>query len=284
MEDLIEWSLEVLDYLQLPVMLEEAVSIIEVKDNKAPFPKNAVSIIQIVKLHKDIREVVSKTQQCVKEQVDDDCCITFCNNVIDGIPVDCQGAPLIDVEITYYRPYLDMSKKFFYMKVLNGYDNNIMTPVRKSSSNIFMFNNECVEKGLQCKDEYKILLKDKHILFNFSDYLVAIFFYRPIIDCSTGLPMIIDDIRVINAIAYYVKWKVAEVKLWLGDRNAATLVQYFERQYRHYLGQARNWLFKPKTIDDFENILQQTSRLIPRKFEYKTFFSNLNGEEKIKWD
>ena len=70
-----------------------------------------------------------------------------------------------------------------------------------------------------------------------------------------------------------------EWKSWNNREGAAGLVQDYERKWLKYARQAKNFMKMPKGIDQHQNLLEQSHKLIPRKRTYYGYFGSLGRLE-----
>lgn len=153
------------------------------------------------------------------------------------------------------------------------------TPVRLATGTLFN-SLVCKEKDeslyMTCTDEYTVVgTVDKRLRFNFIEGQIALSYLKNTVDEETGYPLIPDNISYISAITYYIKWKVAEMHSWAGRDNFVGQAQKAEQSWLKYCRQAKNSEKMPKTLDDYQNLLEQTHYLIPNHKRYYGFFGNL---------
>ena len=96
--------------------------------------------------------------------------------------------------------------------------------------------------------------------------------------------MIPDDISFTNAITYYIKWKISERNRWNGVDGAKFEAEDAEKHWLKYMRQAVNKAKMPNTIDDYQDIMEQSLHLIPRTRLYYGFFGNLGREENRRFN
>lgn len=282
--DLIEWIGEALDFLKVPQVQEEAVAFIEVKDYHADLPKCFHMILQIARNNKwsqEKKEVVcsvlsdddNKEEDCCKE-----CHTHPANKAGYPIPLDRDGKPITDYEVAYYRPFFDLQWEYNLWTNSNSYKQDY-TPVRLSN-NSFFNSIVCKEKNNiynNCEDEYTIVGSiDKKLRFSFKNGSVAVSYLKNRIDPETGYFLIPDNISYTSAIVYYVKWKIAEWYDWSGRQGFTSIAQNSERLWLKYARQAKNFMKMPKSLDEYQNLLEQTHYLIPNHKRYYGYFGNNN--------
>jgi len=281
--DAIEWIGEALEFLQVYGSQEEVVAFVEVKDYSIELPKNLQTILQIARDN----SWTSQKQTCIKdicdkkqEGVNRVSCPTDHPANIAGypIPLDCNGKPITDYDVAYYRPYFDL--KWEYEGWNNSsYRTEQYTPIRLAN-NIFFKSIVCKERDMEiynsCQDEYTIVgNEDRKIKFSFAEGAIAISYLRSKISEDTGYPLIPENPSYMAAITYYLKWKISEWHLWSGREGYVGIAQDSERKWLKYARQAKNYMKMPKSIDDYQNLLDQSHYLIPNHKRYYGFFGNL---------
>lgn len=274
--DVIEWIGEALDFLKVGANQEQAVAFIEVKDYQADVPFGLQTVLQIARNN---NFVPGENNICPSDVVD---------TVVDlgpsiPVPLDCNGTPLTDYDLAYYRPYFDLQWEY-QPWTASSYYNSQYTPVRLANNTLFK-TLVSKEKGFEdlyqsCEDEYTISgTIDKRFQFSFKEGSVAVSYLRNAIDPNTGYPLVPDQISYITAITYYIKWKIAEWWSWNNRDGAVGLAQDSERKWLKYCRQAKNWSKMPKSIDQYQNLLEESHYLIPRLKRYYGFFGNLGRLE-----
>lgn len=290
--DIIEWTGEALGFLRVAGINEEAVAFLEVRNNKADLPDGLKVILQI-----------AKNNSWNGESLDEFCpanvaiALSETAPVVDPEPQPQEGVLLNDLglpddtEVAYYRPYFDL--KYEYQGWCNStYYKENYTPVRLANNTFF---NTLVAKELtqdkellysSAVDEYTIIggYPNNALLFSFSEGYVAISYIRAMVDPSTGYPLIPDDISFITAVTYYIKWKLAERNRWSGVEGANKEVEDAQKNWNHYIRQAINKAKMPSTIDEYQNIMEQSLHLIPRTRNYYGFFGKLGREEERRFN
>ena len=180
-----------------------------------------------------------------------------------------------------YSDYDSWTSSSFYQQYFS--------PVRLAN-NVFFKSVVCKEKRQipyqdNCNDEYTIVgTTEKKIRFSFKTGDVALAYIKNALDKETGYPLVPDDVRYITAITYYLKWKIAQRYEWSGRQNYIRLAQDNERLWLKYARQAKNYMKMPKSIDEFQNLLDQTHYLIPRQGRYYGYFGNLGREESRRFN
>jgi hypothetical protein len=265
--DVIEWIGEALDFLKVPQVLEERVAIVTVSDYHAEIPDNLHMVTQIARNN-------SWTKSCACEGA---CACTTEETVVEtATPCDEDPCNTVNPEITLD----DWSYTIWTSSEL--YQRNY-TPVRLATGSFFN-NLVCKEKDLSlyltCEDEYTIVgTTCKRLRFNFIEGQVAISYLKNVADEDTGYPLIPENISYITAITYYIKWKLAELFEWAGREGWAGKAEKAEQRWLKYARQAKNQQKMPKTLDEYQNLLEQTHYLIPNHKRYYGYFGNLGKSQ-----
>lgn len=286
--DLIEWAGEALDFMKVNEMQETAIAFIEVSNHRAALPKGLKMILQVA------RDTIWTKENCHSTCKTNDV-IAACTNsaypsdveIFTPVPLDCNGSPLTDYDVAYYRPYFDLKyeHQFFYETGSIGGDR--YSPVRLSNN--LLFNTlVCRDKRYtdhSCTDEYNVTgTVDRSLVTSFQNGYVAVVYIRTPLDEETGFPLIPDNISTISAITYYIKWKIAEYDMEQHVEGAKPLVQYNEERWLKYVRQSNNYHKMPKTIDQYQNLLEESYHMIPRHKRYYNFFGNLGKSENKKFN
>lgn len=268
--DVIEMIGEALDFLKIKGNQEEAVSFLNVKDYHAELPCGFQMVLQIARNNYYTPENNLKIcpEPTITEEevavINRDCCS-------DEIP-ESTHTPV---------PY---NLNWSYQSFTNSpYYKALFTPVRLSNNTFF---NSLVCKEFDespyhsCDDEYTIVgHTERRLRFSFKEGRIALSFLKTILDPETGYPLIPDQVSYITAITYYIKWKIAESHQWSGRQGFAGLAEASERRWLKYVSQAKNYTFMPKTLDDYQDLLEMSHRLIPSHRRYYGYFGKMTKEE-----
>lgn len=266
-KDVIEMIGEALDFMKYSSNLEPIVTFRNVINYQCDIPKYCHFIQQIARDNSNTNlsnYSNNLSKELIKEEV-----ISYS---------DCCGKEdIIITNKTYNRSMFDFGWSYNNW-IKSNYYKNRFTPVRLSNSTLFKIN-VCKEKNIDyesCKDEYNIIgTINQKLRFSFMEGVVAISYLRSAIDKETGYPLIPDNPYVISAITYYIKWKIAEDLEWKGREGFSRLSQDNERKYMSYVKKAKNDMKMPKTIDDYQDLLEQSFSTVPND-SYYSFFGNLN--------
>lgn len=291
--DIIEMIGEAMDFMKVYGSQEQAIYFAEVKNHEVYVPPGFQMVLQIAKNNnfskadsacycptptEDEEETNAPT---LKEAFNLCYSVNEANDAGYPVPLDQHGRPLTDYDVAYYRPYFDLAWEFDPWKRSAFYQSRF-TPVRLANNTLF---NTLVakEKGFtdlyrNCQDEYTIvglMQGKKKFRFSFESGQVAIAYLKTAIDRKTGYPLVPDQISYITAATYYVQWKLAEAMAWENRDGAAGLAQDYERKWLKYCKQAKNFTKMPKSLDQYQNLLEGTHRLIPTNRQYYKFFGDL---------
>lgn len=282
--DVIEWIGEALDFMKTPGIQEESVAFIKVKDYHAELPLGFQMVLQMAKYNSDEKEPCEDCEEEVivvePEPEPDlscpDCCGT--KNLIDYF---------FNQNDTSYRPYFDMQWQYIPWTT-SHYFKESFRPIRLSNHTLFN-TLVCKEKKLYDNyykgEEYTIVgTVEKKLRFSFREGFVALAYLKTATDKENGYPLVPDSISHITAITYYIKWKIAEWYQWSGREGSNLLAQDNERKWLKYKKQATNWTKMPKSIDDYQDLLEQSHYLIPNHKKYYGFFGNLSKEQQLNFN
>lgn len=275
--DIIEWIGEALEAISPISVYEEAIAFIEIKNHRGDLPVGIHAIKQIAKSNRWQKE-------------DDSCKLTPAEVILDqaentikkGVPgeqmpltLDCRGRIIGDYEVAYYRPYFDIRYEHSYWFSSKCYQD--FSPVRLSSHNFFS-SLVCEEdpglyKNMNVTDEYSI--QNDQIITSFKEGMVAVAFYRTMLDPKTGYPMVPDDISASQAISYYIAWRVTTRLFYLGKEGSENKMLQSEKQWVHYCNQFGNSQMLPYGIDQYENLKDISKQFLPQLNNYYGYFGKL---------
>jgi len=279
--DLIEWIGEALEFLQVPQLQEQAIAFLRVKDYHTIIPCGFHMVLQLAKQNKNCKETYSTKELCPLDVID-----SLDNNIRDEIQeeepntkviTDCCGNVISDVHypafyFDFQFPYPHWTKSDYYKQC--------WTPIRLADSTFFN-TLVCKEKGKHIpydkEDKYTIVgSAEKRLRFSFKNGIVALSYLRNQLDKETGYPLIPDQISCITAITYYLKWKISEWLVWNGRGDLRNEVQQAELHWLKYARQSKNYQKMPKSLDDYQDLLEQTHYLVPNHKKYYQFFGKIN--------
>lgn len=269
--DVIEWIGEAVDFLAMPEVKEEAVVFLEVKNFEVELPKGFQMVLQLAMLDGPLENIES-----------------FAPTYETDLPrLDVTPIKEDSCEPQCYKPYFDMQIQYIDWVQHPIYQKSFR-PIRLANHNFF---NDivCKEKGIYqesrgCQEEYTIVgTIEKKLRLSFKEGVVALSYLRSAIDSETGYPLIPDSIQHITAISYYIRWKLAEYFSWNRVEGFDGLSTKAEQLWLKYAKQAKNFTKMPKTLDQFQNLLEQTHHLIPNHRRYYNHFGNLGRADNTKF-
>lgn len=280
--DAIEWIGEALGFMKIPSASEEAIAFLEVKNYQTAIPNGLHFITQIARNRRwekpaDNNKCIINTLETLVEETNNH------NSYSESIPVNCNGELIKNYEVAYYRPFFDL--QYEYLQWANSNTRySQYSPVRLANHSFFntlvcreenMENLYC--QGCDDYDEYTIV--QDQLRFNFESGLIAVAYIRQMIDKETGYPMIPDDESAKAAITYYLGWKIKEQEGWNHREGAMQLAQVAEQRWLKYIKQFKNKAKMPTSIDQYQNLMEQSKYLIPRQNRYYGFFGKLGRPE-----
>ncbi len=273
--DVIEWSGEALEAIGAVTQYEQAVSFIEVSNYSASLPNGLTNIIQLARNYC----WTGSDSLCplqVQESIDE----VTPEELPIGIAIDCNGSPLQDYELAYYRPYFDLQAEYGYWSTSNLYG-SCFNPIRLTQHSFFdtlvCDLQDDVYQG-ESRDEYTVVGRGTALRFSFEAGQVALAYYRITLD-EDGYPMIPDHYSYVTAITKYITYKLMEKRFYRNERGSESRVQKAENDWHWYCKQARNDALMLKGVDDHQDFMDQTNYILPPRRRYHGFFGNLNKQE-----
>lgn len=270
--DVIEWIGEALDFMQVYASFDQAVAFLEVRNYHTDLPKGFQGVLQIAR---DTHWQDKGTNcGCAIEEV--------IAEVLPGedapcpVVTDCHGNLIGNYEYAYYRPKFDLQWEYS-LWTNSSYYQQRYTPIRLANKSLFgeLVYRERNEENIyrNAVDTYTIVgTVDRKLRFDFENGFIALSYLRTAIDEISGYPLIPDDVSVVTAIKYYIKWKVAEWYSWNGRQGFTSEAERAEARWMRYVKQSKNKMKMPKTLDEFQNILELTHRLVPDYTKYYSYF------------
>ena len=274
--DAIEWTAEALEAIGAVRQYEEAVCFLEVSNHQAELPAGLHAIIQIARNH-----CYTETEQqglCPAEAVEaqqESSSTTSQPPASVPIAIDCNGQPLEEYELAYFRPYFDLQWEYgaWTTSRLAG----CFQPVNLAESSFFD-SIVCTlpDRSLydNCRDEYTIIM-GKTLRFNFEKGQVAVAYLRQVLDPETGYPMIPDHYSFTTAVTAYIIYKMTEREFWAGRQGSDSRMMKAESNWHWYCKQAGNYAMQLKGIDEHENFFRQNQYMLPRQNRYYGFIGKI---------
>jgi hypothetical protein len=273
--DVIEWVGEALEFLKVPQILVQDVTFLKVVDYHSVMPANLHLITQIARDNEyDPNNACTceTTPGAIEDEDEETAEIPETSDPCCECAANCP-AQFLDLSWTYevWTSHAEFINHF--------------TPVRLSTHTFFN-SIVCKEKDMtpyaSCKDEYTIVGEtEKRLRYNFINGMVAISYLRNAFDPETGYPLIPDNISYITAIVYFIKWKIAEMYDWAGREGWGVKAEKAEVKWLKYVGQAKSFMKMPKTLDQYQNLLEQSHHLLPNHRKYYNYFGTL-GEQEVR--
>lgn len=270
----IEWAAEALEFIGAVTQYEEAVAFVEVKDFRAAMPPGLTHVIQIAR-----NRCFTAEESCpatILEEVAEE------NDTVDFVPLDCNGMPVAEYDLAYYRPYADLIWEYQGWQTSSFY-NRCFEPVRLSHHTFFNTivcteQNEAIKSFYQtAPDSYTI--QDPYFILSFQEGQIAVA-YRRVKTDERGWPLIPDEVSYKEAITRYYRYKMAQRKYdEMMDNATLNYLSKAEQDYHWYVKMAGNKELMVKGIDGYQDLLDQKSYLIPRVHRYYGFFGRTNLPE-----
>lgn len=281
--DIIEWTGEALEFIGAAKYYEEAVSFVEVKNHQCEVPKGLHSIIQIGRNNRwQGPKDDAFCPKNVKEEFVETCESCSVDTAPDYIILDCNGQPLNDYDVAYYRPYFDFKAEYFNWRNSSMYQNKY-SPVRPATSALY---NEilCEEDGVNYGQDTFTIIRKKTLRFSFKEGSVAIAHNKQVLDEETGYPLVPDNISYTTAITSYITMKIMKREFYAGREGAVGRLQKAEDDWNWYCAQATAEDKMIKGIDEHQDWMNSRQYLIPRNNQYYGFFGNFTQSENRRWN
>jgi len=290
--DVIEWTGEALDAIGAVTMLEEKVAFIEVVDFEVDLPPNTDSIIQVAINNEWVE---GETNECCapievaetfcEDGVADDCDTVPCEDS-KCILVDDTGTPIYTKDLYEYKPNINVIAEYFNW-VSSEYYVSKWTAVRLKDHSFFN-SVVCRENDYQdiyqnSKNEYTVIGHKNKLRFSFKTGYVAIAYTTPILD-ENGYPMIPDHYSFTTAVTKYITMKIMERAWYSGREGYDRKVVKSEKDWQWYCKQAGNRAMMPRGVDEYQNMLDMSSYLLPRVHRYNQFFRDLSSPENRRYN
>lgn len=284
--EVIDWIIEALEEVKLPGVSQEAVRFIEVKDHIAELPEHYHQVIQIARntrhdtLEPCVENFVEEETQEIEKETQEDC--LDCDNQWSKnmVPVDSDGRIIGDYEVAYYRPFFDLQWEYGAFTGSHYYQKE-WVPVSLANHSFFS-SVVCQEKNFQsiyqsCEDEYTI--EGNNLKFSFKEGVIALSYRRQAVSQETGMPLIPEHKNLIQAITYFIIFKINERDCWDRIQGACQLADRAEIKYETQLGRFKNNNKMFSSNDEYESSRKQLSYLLPNNRSYDAFFGNLGRQE-----
>lgn len=290
--DIIKWTGRALEQMKVPKLFEQALCYMEVQNYQASIPEWTHNIIQIVKdvLYEPVIassgicpiNILTDTTEVPSETVPLPSCGQLPAPEGNPVIVDELGQPMTEYDLVYYKPYFDLKYDYLSWINTNMYKSRF-APVRLS--NHHFFNTIVCEESKDipysnCDFEYTII-GGEILRFNFKDGGVIVAYERQQVDAD-GVPLIPDVESVISAIEFYIRWRYAIEDFDSQREGSQNRLQKWEEEWQWYCKQAKNELFMPSSVDEWQNLLEGRNYLVPRD-NYYGFFGHLGKKESRRY-
>lgn len=286
-----EWVGEVMEFIRTPLKQEKGIYVLKVDNWQAEFPRGLHTLINVARFNGCLPQNLSLCCGEEKEQTEHQyhshthhhTCISCTppsntetinnsqneDNIINTIPYECDCKDPCDCcndFIFIQHPYIPLN--------LAVTEENKEIEFLRVANRPYFESDPCMGiKNTSCRHEYSIVgTTERQFRLSFESGYILVSGYQIALD-KRGLPLIIDMPDVINAIIYYIKWKVSEFK-WMNDPTVQQnhLVQYNRQMYEKYCKQSKTALKMPHGVDDYHDLLEFQNRISTDSFYY-TFFN-----------
>lgn len=277
--DIIEWIGEALSFMKVISQNEEAVAVIKVNNYTAELPSGIKFLTQVAKLNNRNNYDCNCCAEDITEFIEDGC---------DCEEDSCYQDFMQGNEYIYPGTY---TAKYAYLDYYQSFKRRKLEPMKLANDSFF---NTLVCKELDhdisnyynhCEHQYSIIGTSglNAIRTSFKDGYIAVAYVRTALDEETGYPMIPDEANHLQAINYYVRWKIAESLAWVGREGYANLAIQSEERWLKYIRQANNTAKMPSGAADYEDLKNQSLYLIPKTNKYNSYFGTLNNKENLRF-
>ena len=239
--DAIEFASKAMAQLDIYETYEEAVSIVRVDNYQASLPYGLLQVNQI--LYKRDFKFTEK----------DEC--------------ECKAANKV---------YKDFSAKYF---IHCDYVSQNWAPLR-ASTNAFLVSVLCPNSPnliTSCQYEYTILPSGK-IVTSFKEGWIIIAYLRAPMD-EDGHFLIPDDEELIQALRTYIMYRLWEKRWNMKEDGSRERFEYYRNQWGMYKGMIRG-KFKLPSADQWQNIIEYSNTLMPKRNRYYKYFGTLGTPDK----
>lgn len=283
--DVIEWAAEALEAIGAVKQYEEAVAFIEVKDHQIIFPAGFHAVIQIARNRCYTEE--NKAGLCAADVLPEAAPVTpTISNTNPNCPVvlDCNGMPMQEYDLAYYRPYFDLKWEYGDWSISRTFS-SCFSPVNLAN-NVFFNSVVCKLKDdiySPSGDEYTII-RGTAARFSFEKGQVAMAYLRQVLDPETGWPMIPDHYSFTTAIVNYIIFKKISKDFYANRQGSESRLGKAEADWQFYCKQAGNYALMLKGVDEHENFMRQRNYMIPQQNRYYGFFGKLSQPENRRFN
>lgn len=276
--DIIEWIGEALSFMKVISQNEEAVAILKVNNYTAELPSPIKYLTQVAKLNNH-------------NNYDCNCCSIETEEFIEE-GCDCEESCYQDFnESNEYIIPGTYTAKYSYLDFYRSFKRNKIEPMKLANGAFFNslvcreLDNEISSYYNNCEHQYSIVGTSglNAIRTSFKEGWVAVAYVRTPTDEETGYPLIPDEPNHIQAINYFVRWKIAESLAWVGREGFANIAIQSEERWLKYIRQANNTAKMPSGAADYEDLKNQSLYLIPKTNKYNNYFGTINKRENLRF-
>ena len=262
-ENIVEWTGEALEELYRRGSLEECVLFAEVKNFSVKLPAGFKYISGILKNPRAGEDLSCLAQP---KDIEIPCTCTpeeapSCSCGIDLVSYDGifwekerENRYRMNPQHTLYGipiPYFQARWSFGYWYASHAQRSYFTQRVDLADSRFFK-TNVLKNQGFKLPKAFGDLytLEGHTVKFNFERGQVAIAYTRIPMDLETGYPLIPDNNSYLQAIYYYIKWRVAEYYSWSGRQGFGGEADRAMALWLKYVAQARVKTIKLRTRDE----------------------------------
>lgn len=150
----------------------------------------------------------------------------------------------------------------------------------KYASDIYHAGVQCDDDDIEyCgKDVITYILNDRYIQTSEKDGFIQMT-YESILTDEEGLPMVPDDVKVKEALKYYILWQYAEPAYYRKD-VPKDVFHDIKQQYMWYIGAATNSLNMPSP-DQMKTLEDGLIRLIKSSTQHETTWKRFAQKERL---
>lgn len=279
---LIEWTGDVLSHLEIQKAYAERVTFVEIKNHQAQLPPHIISILRVAKNTKFQAKTCFNQSELDTLGCSDPTVVegelTPCMNNLPLLTC-CNSLTILPCGEVYRKPMISFEYPYYSWIDSDSYRNQFVTI--GASTDAFKTGLICeLGKDQQTKiynnreDEYQIV-ESKYIRTNFKTGQLAIAYLAQPVDILTGYPLVPDDISVISAITNYILFMYCRKMHILGRPGYKEKYKEAEADYQWYLSQAKNKLYFPHGVDEFQKFTEARFSFLPNI--YKNRNNTLGG-------
>lgn len=251
---LIEWISEGLGLLQVnDIGVEKRVAVMTVQDYQCSVPKGMKVISQILKNNYNdtlsIDNIIDVTQQTI-----------VYNDVFERIDYNETDVSLV--------PQFNFNYSYFGSRKLN---NNQFSIVRLVDNSLFdVTTSEISEDYAYSEDSYSLSVSNI-IRFSFKEGQIVIIYYQQKLD-ENGYPLIPDNEYIHDALGKYVMYRNATVEYVRHIQGSESRFKEAEERWNRAKNIVRSLGIIPNTLDEYNHLIRNSIRMLPRSDRDTLFF------------